>query len=271
MSCAARMGRVISALLDEVRLGDTEHEVAGGGVDLTAAELDRVDAEVDAAHDVVGIGVALEQERVRHAGHGQVAVALPPTVAARRASFLARPHDVPHVVGEHAVLDEDVALRGMTLVVDRERSPLVRVSAVVDDGHERRGDRLAQLALEHRRVLEDVIGFEPVAARLVEQHAARALLQHDGKASRRGRHRFEKRQRPAGRAAADLFGRDRVEELEAHRPARRLVRGLHAGVARRDALHRHARTDPVVVGEQSVGVGDQDAAARDRRSPPSPT
>src|SRR6266480_6326846 len=37
------------AALDEVRLGDPEHEVAGRGVDLAPAELDAVDAVVDAA------------------------------------------------------------------------------------------------------------------------------------------------------------------------------------------------------------------------------
>ena len=67
----------------------------------------------------------------------------------------------------------------------------------------------------------------------------------------------------AGRGrAADLLGLHVVEELEAHRAARRLVAGLHAGVAGRDALHHHARAHVVVVGEQAVGVGDEDAAVR---------
>ena len=44
------------AVLDQVRLGDAEHEVAGRGFDLAAAELRAVEAVLDAADDVVGIG-----------------------------------------------------------------------------------------------------------------------------------------------------------------------------------------------------------------------
>ena len=44
------------------------------------------------------------------------------------AALLAGPHEVPHVVGEHAVLDQHVALRGRALVVDRERAPLAGVA-----------------------------------------------------------------------------------------------------------------------------------------------
>ena len=82
MSCAARIGLGDLAVLDQVRLGDAEHEVAGRGIDLAAAELHAVDAVVDAADDVVGIGLAFEQERVRHAHHRQVLVRLAATVAA---------------------------------------------------------------------------------------------------------------------------------------------------------------------------------------------
>src|SRR4051794_8582831 len=39
------------AVLDEVRLGDAEHEVAGRGVHLSAAELHAVEPELDTLHD----------------------------------------------------------------------------------------------------------------------------------------------------------------------------------------------------------------------------
>ena len=136
---------------------------------------------------VVGVVVALEQERVGHAHHRQVLVGLAPTVAAARAPVLARAHEVPHVVGEHAVLDEHVALRGRAFVVDRVRAPLARVRAVVDQRDERRRDELADVAAEHRRVLVDEVGLEPVTARLVEQHAAGAALEHDGQLARAAR------------------------------------------------------------------------------------
>ena len=191
-----------------------------------------------------------------------MAIALSPSVPARRAALLAGAYDVPHEIGEHAVLDQHVALRGVTLVVDRERSPLVRVAAVVDQRDERRCDVLPHLTFEHRRVLEDVVGLESVAARLVEQHAARAALQHNGKAARGSRHGFEQRECALRGAAADIFRSERVEQLEAHRAPRRLVRGLHAGVTGRDAVHREACADAIVVGEETVGVGDEDASPR---------
>ena len=137
----------------------------------------------------------------------------------------------------------------------------MRVATVVDERDERRRDRLAHLTLEHRRVLQDVVGLETVTARLVEQHAARARFSTTGI-----------RPDGAGTASsnvsavfaglpADVLGRKGVEELEAHRAAGRVVPGLHSGVAGGDALHRHARADPVVVGDESVGVRDEDAAA----------
>ena len=57
-----------------------------------------------------GSSVPFEHEGVGHAHHRQVLVALAAAVAARRAALLAGPQVVPHVVGEHAVLDEHVAL-----------------------------------------------------------------------------------------------------------------------------------------------------------------
>ena len=42
----------------------------------------------------------------------------------------------------------------------------------------------------------------------------------------------------------------------------RLHAGLHAGVAHRDALDHEPGPDLVVLGEQAVGVRDEDAAAR---------
>ncbi len=60
---------------------------------------------------------------VGHAHHRQVLVALAATVARLRAALLAGPEVVPHVVGEHAVLDEHVALGGVALVVDGDACP----------------------------------------------------------------------------------------------------------------------------------------------------
>ena len=181
---------------------------------------DAVEAVLGVADDVVGVVVAGEQERVGHAHHRQVLVRLAPAVAAARAPVLAGAHEVPHVVGEHAVLDEHVALRGRALVVDRVRAPLACVRAVVDQRDQRRRDELADVAAEHRRVLVDEIGFEPVTARLVEQHATRAALQHDRQLPAGRRTGAQHRERPLGRGAGDLLRVDLVEDLEPERAAR---------------------------------------------------
>src|SRR5829696_4884893 len=60
------------AVLDEVRLGHAEHEVARGGVDLAAAELLDEHAVVRARDDLAWIEHAVLEIGVRHAHHRQV-------------------------------------------------------------------------------------------------------------------------------------------------------------------------------------------------------
>ena len=68
-------------------------------------------------------------------------------------------------------------------------------------------------------------------------------------------------QRPLGRLAGEVVDVVGVEQLEADRAAERLVAGLHAGVARGHRHHGEQRADLVVLGEEAVAVGDEDAAA----------
>ena len=65
------------------------------------------------------------------------------------------------------------------------------------------------------------------------------------------------RERTLGRSAGDLLGVDLVEDLEAHSAPRCLGARLHPRVADRDAVDAEARTHPVVLDEQAVGVGDE--------------
>src|SRR5581483_9999440 len=83
-------------VLDEVGLGHAEDEVAGGGVDLAAAEGGAVQAVGGGGDDVVGVGPAGQQVGVGHADHRQRLVRLPPAVAARLPAVLAGPEQVPH-------------------------------------------------------------------------------------------------------------------------------------------------------------------------------
>ena len=255
---AHRLGDL--AVLDHVRLGDAEDEVAGRGVDLAAAERDAVEPVRRLADDFVRVLRAGSEERVGHPHHREVLVRLSPSVAAARTPLLAGAYEVPHVVGQHPVLDQDVALRGCALVVDRVRAPLARQATVVDQGHQRRRDLLAHPAPEHRRVPLDEVGLEPVAARLVEEHATRAPLQHDGYLAARCGPGVQLRERPRRGDAGDLLGCVLVEVLEPDREPGRLHPGLHPGVPDRDAADHEPGPDLVVLGEQPVGVRDEDPA-----------
>ena len=130
---------------------------------------------------------------------------------------------------------------GVAFVVDRERAPLAPVRAVVDERDERRRDELADAVREHRRVLVDEIGLEPVAARLVEQHAARAALQHDRELARRRGHGSSIVSARCRGCRATSSGSISSKSSKPMRAARRLVARLHPGVADRDALHPEAR------------------------------
>ena len=77
----------------------------------------------------------------------------------------------------------------------------------------------------------------------------------------------------SARAAArcrDVLDAVALEDLEAFGAGQRLVAGLHARVAVGDAGDVEARADLVVLGQQALGVGDQDAGAGCPRSPPAP-
>ena len=124
-------------MLDEVRLGHAEHEVAGGGVDAAATQLGDVHTVVGGPHDLVGLLGAVQHVGVRHAHHRQVHVTLAAAITRLGTAFLACPEVVPHEVGEHTVLDEHVVLAGVALVVDADGTPLAAHRAVVDERDER--------------------------------------------------------------------------------------------------------------------------------------
>ena len=106
-------------------------------------------------------------------------VALAPAVAGGRHAHEPGVLPVLHVAGEDAVLDQGrVAGRG-ALVVDGQRAAPVRDRAVVDHGHARGGDPLAQQTGEGRGLLAVEVALQAVADRLVQQHPRPAGAEHD--------------------------------------------------------------------------------------------
>src|SRR5579859_656818 len=222
------------AVLDQVGLGCGEHELAVGDVNLAAAEIDGVEAALHRLDDLVRRMVAAQHQRVGHARHRMMGIALAPAVAGRRHAHQAGIQAVLHVSDQNAVLDQRGAARRRALVVDRERAAPVRDGAVVDHGHAGCCDALADPVREGRQALAVEIALEPVADRLVQHDAGPAGTQHHGHFARRGRDRAE----------IDERGPERLVDLAA--PLRRIeveIIGGASASAGRASLHAVAVAD----------------------------
>src|SRR5207249_2621657 len=92
-------------LLDQIALGDAEHEVARRRLDLAARERDGVEASLDVADDLFRRRVARGDVGVRHPGNRQVTEALSAAVAGRRPAILARARQVVEEEAQLALVD----------------------------------------------------------------------------------------------------------------------------------------------------------------------
>ena len=62
-------------VFNEVRLGALEDELAGGDVDLSASEINRVNAALQRTQDLIWVSIAGSHEGVGHARHRPVRIA----------------------------------------------------------------------------------------------------------------------------------------------------------------------------------------------------
>ena len=141
-----------------------------------------------------------------------------------------------------------------------EAAPVRAERAVVDECDARAGDHLADAARVGGAVLQDVVGFEAVPARLVKQDPTASALEDDGQDARRRRARPKLGDGPSGSLLSDLLHGVFVEHLVAEGVSDAVEAGLQAAVAGRDARHEQPGSDAVVVCQQSVRVRHQDAA-----------
>src|SRR5581483_12164007 len=118
--------------------------------------------------------------------------------------------------------------------------------AVVDERHQWTRDLSTDAAAEDAGVLADQVGLEAMAARLVEQHAAGALLEDDGQLAAGGGAGLEHVEASARGRAGHVFNVDLVVQLEADRAPGALVAGLHARVADGHALDHEPGADLIV-------------------------
>ena len=100
---------------------------------------------------------------------------------------------VNHVALQNAVLNQHRALAGRAFVVHMDLTPVVDKRTVVDGGHDGRRNLLTELAAEFAHADAHAGGFQRMAARLVEDNAAEAVVNRDGHhtrgADRRMKHR----------------------------------------------------------------------------------
>src|SRR3546814_9195300 len=95
--------------------------------------------------------------------------ALAAAVAGRSHAHQTGVQSIMDIAFEDAIFDERVALGRRALVVDRQRAAAAADRAVIDRGHARRRDSLADAAGKGRGTLSVEIAFEAVTDRFVEQ------------------------------------------------------------------------------------------------------
>ena len=151
-------------------------------------------------------------------------------------------------------------------VVDGQRAAALIDRAIVDHRHARRGDPLADPAGEGRRALAVEVAFEPVADRLVEQHAGPAGAEHDLHLARRGGDRFEIGQRLGERDVDRPAPRRLLEQAVIEvAPAEPVVAGLAPAILFGDDLHPEPDQRPDVRSDEAVGADDVDHAPARRQ------
>src|SRR5690606_11682455 len=166
------------AILDQIGLGGREHVFAAGDIDLSTAEIDRVQALLHRADHVGRVVLPRQHVGIGHARHHQVRERFAATVAGRRHAHQPRVERVLHIAHEHAVLDQGGALRGRALVVDVERAAALVERAVIDDGHAWRRHALAHAPGVGAGALAVEVALQAMADRFVQQHAGPAAAEH---------------------------------------------------------------------------------------------
>ena len=213
-----------------------------------------------------GSVVAAQHDGVGHARHRRVGVALAPAVAGRLDAHQAGVLAVLHQADQPAVLDQHVALRRRALVVDGERAAAVGERAVIDHGDAGRGDHVAHHLGEHRGLLAVEVAFQPVADRLVPQHARPARPQHDRHLAGGRRDRLQVDQRLADRLVGLALPVLRLEDvavggaLAAAGAAR-----FHAAAVGADHADVQPHQRPHVGGAPAAGADDLDDLPRGRQ------
>ena len=204
-----------------------------------------------------GLPVAAQHVGVGHARHRHVGVAFAAAVAGRLDLHEARVHRVLDVALQDAVFDQHVALAGVALVVDVERTTAIGDRAVVQHRHALGRHALADAARKRARALAVEVAFQAVANGFVQQDAGPARAEHDRHFAGRCRARLEIRQCGLD-GLVDVFRDVLVVEVgEAEAPAAAAGADLAPAVLFGDHRDRQAHQRPHVGRQRAVGARDQ--------------
>ncbi len=205
--------------------------------------------------------------RVGHPRHGHVRIALAPAIAGDAHAHQSRIQPVLQVASQDAVLDEDVAPRGLALVIHGERPAAFGEGAVVDDGDAFRAHLLADAVRKGRRPLAVEIALESVADGLVQEDARPARSQHHRHGSRRGGARLEVHQRLPHRGIGHLAEALVGEMSVAESPAAAAVALLAPAVLLHDHGDREVHERAHVRGAHAVDACHEDHLVLAREAP----
>src|SRR5690606_18975590 len=150
-------------VFDEVRLRALEDELAGRDIDLTASEINRVNAALQGSEDFARVLVAGGHEGVGHARHRPVGVAFAPARTSRRDAGEARVQAILQIAFENAVFDQHRALSRRAFIVDGERAAPVFERAVIHNCYTGRRDALPDHARKSAGAFTVEVALEPVA------------------------------------------------------------------------------------------------------------
>src|ERR1700761_9322494 len=245
------------AVFDEVGLRRGEHELAIGDIDLTAAEVHRVQALFHRTDDFLRIVLAGQHVGIGHAWHRQLREGFTATIAGSGHAHQARVELVLHVALEDAVLDQRGALGRRAFIVHTERAAPAWQGAVVDHGDTGRRNALADPSGKRRTALAVEVAFQAMTDRFVQQHARPAGTEHYRHRSGGGIDRIEIDQGLAHRLLSEGHRATVIDQLAvAIASTTTGMTLLAATVLLGDHLHVQAHQGAYVGGQRAIRPGD---------------
>ena len=167
------------AVFDEVGLGCGKHELPGGDVDLAATEIDSVNSLLHRGDDFIGAVRAILHEGVCHSWHRRMLMRLTTPVAGRLDTHEPCVLAVLHIAAKDPVLDQHIAARLGSLIVDRDRPTTVLHRAVIDNRDALGRDLFANTPAEDRGPLAVEIALKPMPHGLVKHDAGPTRTKRD--------------------------------------------------------------------------------------------